>query len=75
MKWFMEMPGWYILQDAKGKPLAGVYNEGAPYGWCVYITNDMPPGDSQHKTLKAAQIEALRRLNIGGSNGPGRTSR
>lgn len=64
-EWVKVEPGWYVLAEdpaVSGVGLAAVTWEGGEHGWCVYIDEDMPPGDSQHKTMKAAKAEAERRV-------------
>ena len=57
MKWVEIEAGWYTYVGKNESVVAAVYNEGAPHHWCVYIKSDMPPGDSQHRTLREAKNE------------------
>ena len=66
LKWSKCEAGWYRLDNEEtdgGVALAAVCFEG--HGWYVYIDEDMPPGDSQHKTLREAKAEAERRVRDG----------
>lgn len=62
MTWKKLEAGWYrYWVDRSGGVMfpeadAAVCYEGD--AWCVYVTEDMPPGDSQHKTLKEAKKAA-----------------
>lgn len=65
-EWINVEDGWYVLTDSPGylpsEGIAAVTWEGDSHGWCVYIDEHMPPGDSQHKTLRDAKEEAERRV-------------
>lgn len=67
MKWAKVSSGWYGLwtDDTQlGRSLATVTQDrvGDKILWCVYVREDTPPGDSQHKTLREAKREAERRV-------------
>lgn len=67
MKWSKLQAGWYMLwsDDTQTSPsLAAITQDrvGSTIMWCVYVHEDMPPGDSQHKTLAEAKREAERRV-------------
>lgn len=60
MKWRKVEAGWYCLgEDSPAKAAVSLETNGK---WSVYIDEDMPPGDSQHKTMREAMAEAERRV-------------
>ena len=59
MNWYRVESGWYRL-DKEGVCVAAVCDE--VKFWSVYINEDLPPGDSQHKTLREAKAEAEKRI-------------
>lgn len=61
MRWKQVERGWYRgYLDNSFEPFVAIVCEG-PNRWCVvYRLVNMPPGDSQHRTLALAKAEVDR---------------
>ncbi len=67
MRWEKVNDGWYILfQNDTEMPnessFAAVCLEDCIPPWCVYLEEDMPPGDAQFRSKKAAKAWAESKL-------------
>lgn len=67
MRWEKVDDGWYILfqndtETPNESSFAAVCLEDCIPPWCVYLEEDMPPGDAQFRSKKTAKAWAERKL-------------
>jgi hypothetical protein len=59
-RWERCEAGWYQYWLSDCDNPAAVCRERYSPPWCVYVQEHMPPGDSQHRTLRDAKRAAER---------------